>query len=649
MVTPFLKPMNTEGGTLYVFPSVSKDLTRTFVSNDYEFKFSHFACLNLPDLYSGKFEEGMERGLYLESLLKDQADNAWSSESIANRITEYLQNYVMNFEVGILNGEGDNDDYDNSIMTTVSEKVFFNWLQKIGGIQFNDNTESYGVLADRTVQYIGDIDVMNTVEINGDTFEELYIHIPSTVGASSVVRFRYGYETDNKNYLNKNYLFGSDAEHFIFGRTKGQNESGAYESFEHPYGLSVDPIIDGDQGTNMYKGDPGYTIDFRNSSYAGGDGIMTMNGSSSDDFEFNAVLIYYDFCEKTSDVTVKKVSTNLYGILFLDQPFDINSNGDDNEKTDSTDNVNNPEKQGYFQRYPKMKETVYGNGNSFALKIDLKIDTTPDYTDYAVTKFDDPNGSPISMSMYEKALVQMQKCVDIFVAHSIELARISERVANLETMTMGIDTVETLRSEIDRLYNLYDGNAYVDTERLLGLINVNSKKLDAIMNGNTDVKVQFDTDVIQPGLGVSIRKSPNKVVIDSESKYSINGVYYDTLMEEVNTDENPIETGSTSKKDLYVPLKYGDNLAVIYMRDTGDMTTDVNVFIDDTECNWKVGQSMKVVLKSEGAVNFKNGITNGFSFKMGSETINISGDEITEKSVIEIICVGDGKFIHLIK
>ena len=51
--TPYLKPFSTQGGTLYVFPSVSKDLTRTLVSNDYEFKFSHFACLNLPDISSG--------------------------------------------------------------------------------------------------------------------------------------------------------------------------------------------------------------------------------------------------------------------------------------------------------------------------------------------------------------------------------------------------------------------------------------------------------------------------------------------------------------------------------------------------------------------------------------------------------------------
>ena len=197
MVTPYLKPFNDQGGTLYVFPSVSKDLTRTFVSNDYEFKFSHFACLNIPDIYTGVFSEDSdidtfnEKGFYIESLILNNnggyypgyTGTIWTtSDGIGKTIAENLQNYVMNFETAILNGEGDNDDYDNDILTNVSEKVFFNWLQKVGAIKFTESgtLEDYNTLADRTVQYIGNIDVMNTVDINGDSFEELYIHIPST-------------------------------------------------------------------------------------------------------------------------------------------------------------------------------------------------------------------------------------------------------------------------------------------------------------------------------------------------------------------------------------------------------------------------------------------------------------------------------------
>ena len=141
---------------------------------------------------------------------------------------------------------------------------------------------------------------MNTVDINGDSFEELYIHIPSTAGASTSVYFRTGESTDNKNYLNKNYTVsnGTKGSEYIIGRDSGdKNENG----------LSIKAIYDLDQGTNVYTGDIGHTIDFRDSSYAGGDGISTMNGNSLNDFEFNAILIYYDFLQKTSDNNVKSI------------------------------------------------------------------------------------------------------------------------------------------------------------------------------------------------------------------------------------------------------------------------------------------------------------------------------------------------------
>ena len=49
MITPILKDPKSHGGTLYTFPSASRDLTRAFTNSEYEFAFSHFACLNLPD------------------------------------------------------------------------------------------------------------------------------------------------------------------------------------------------------------------------------------------------------------------------------------------------------------------------------------------------------------------------------------------------------------------------------------------------------------------------------------------------------------------------------------------------------------------------------------------------------------------------
>ena len=645
MVTPYLKPFNNEGGTLYVFPSVSKDLTRTFVSNDYEFKFSHFACLNIPDIYTGVFSEDSdgdtfnEKGFYIESLILNNngsyypgyTGTTWTtSDGIGKTIAENLQNYVMNFETAILNGEGDNDDYDNDILTNVSEKVFFNWLQKVGAIKFTESgtLEDYNTLADRTVQYIGNIDVMNTVDINGDSFEELYIHIPSTVGASTSVYFRTGEITDNKNYLNKNYTVsnGTNGPEYIIGRSsKDEKEDND---------LSIKAIYDLDQGTNVYTGDIGHTIDFRDSSYAGGDGISTMNGNSLNDFEFNAVLIYYDIFQKTSTKNVKRTATNLYGILFLDQP------------TPLTETY----RKGYFQRYPKKKETVYGNGNSYALKLDLKIDTVGDSnTNYIeVPDVNYQQDKVTSFILYNKAIEQLQRCIDVFYTQKNEIVKLTERVSSLENLVTGIDSISSLKSDINRLYDLYDGNAVVDTSALLGLIDANAKKLDNIMNGGKDLKLQYDTDVIQPGVGIGITKTPNKVTISSEQRYSMN-VVTDSSGNEISED-NPIYTTSESKI-CNIKLRPGENFAVIYMHDNGVSTSSMHINIDDNDYNWEIGQTIKLLFVCKnGALSFDNSIDRGVIIKpTNTTTLSISGYDFEGNDFVEIVCVGKNKFIYLIK
>ena len=643
---PYLKPIKKEGGTLYVFPSVSRDLTRTVVSGDYEFVFSHYACLNLPDILPGEYDmtkegsdEEMEKGLYLETILRKQNQNGDMPSGYGNDynqlLTENLQNYVMNFEAAILNGEGDDDAYDNDVLTNVSEKIFFNWLQKIGGIKFEDNgvVEKCSSLADRTVQYIGDLDVMNTVEVNGDSFEELYIHVPSTAGASTNVYFRTGEMTDNKNYLNKRYVVsGADAENNLIGRSSNTYpftdlDPDVYASTS----INTTPWFDKDEGGNFYDGDMGHTIDFRDSVYDGGYGINNMNAKSLENFEFNAVLIYYDIYERTDKNNVKKIATNLYGVLFLEEI------GEDTGRY-------------FIQRYPKIKETLYGNGNSYALKLDLKIDTIGDSNcDYG--KVEDPN-SATSMTMYMKSLDQLQRCIDFFYAQKNEIVRLAERVSTLENMVLGIDTVSSLKEDINRLYDLCDGNSIVDTPAILGLIDANTKRLETILNGGKDLKLQFDTDVLQPGTGIGMKKELNKVTISSEQKYSINTVT-DIAGNDVSAN-NMISTRASAKV-CNIPLKPGENFAVIYMRDEGQSETNVNINIDDTECNWEVGQSLKIffVYEEGGSLTFMDSLENGIIIKpnvnTNTTTLSIKGYDFEGNNLIEVVCVAEGKFIYLIK
>ena len=196
-----------------------------------------------------------------------------------------------------------------------------------------------------------------------------------------------------------------------------------------------------------------------------------------------------------------------------------------------------------------------------------------------------------------------------------------------------------------------EGNELVDTATILGLIDATSKKLENIMNGGKDLKLQFDTDVLQPGVGIGLQKSPNKVVINSEQRYSINTVIDGALTDDTEVSPNHQINTTDIPKICNIKLRAGENFAVIYINDNGRSTTNFNINIDDSEYNWEVGQSLKIYFKYEiGALEFEDTIGNGIVIKPNREsTISISGAEFEGNNLIEIICIAENTFIHLIK
>lgn len=499
MITPILNEPRAHGGTLYTFPSASRDLTRAFSNSEYEFAFSHFACLNLPDFRYGNYEKGDLKGVYLDNLIKyyysdSDSDEILDSDSdslsdlakndLNKCLKWHLQSYVMNYEVAILNGFSLEKGYDSEILRTPSERIFFNWLQKVGAIKFNSVSETlegygndadgvieyvsltsvselendlidrtktyrignklytwkggswvYRILVSKTVQYIGTIDMVNNVNIDSDSFNEIYLNIPAGVGGSTKVSFTEEFDDNNyerNNIINcdidgvsRKYIIGRDPESIY--KTDDVTINAIYDSqFEitgEGYGFT----------SHTYKIDSGYCINFNDSAYGEYGGIESMNLASEEDFEFNCVLIYYRIRKGNG-----KWYTNLYGVLFLEEvttsDYNIDLNVDD-------------ERAGYIQRYPKFK-----NGNSWGLKLDLKIDAQPDsQMELRDRLYDDPNGGGVGMQMFTEALMQLNDCTRIFYDVKKENTDIEERLYKLENMVSGIDTVYDLRNDVGLL------------------------------------------------------------------------------------------------------------------------------------------------------------------------------------------------------
>ena len=486
MITPIIKDPKAHGGTLYTFPSASRDLTRAFSNSEYEFAFSHFACLNLPDFKYGSFESGNEtkkgnpKGIYLDDL---HPNSIASINNINTSLKWHLQSYVMNYEVAILNGFSlDNGKYNNEILRTPSERIFFNWLQKVKGIKIEgdketlngygdeidpnfayetlsseyelaskDRTKSYKignklyswkggewrgrVLISKTVQYIGTIDMVNNVNIDYDSFNEVYLNIPANAGGSTEVYFDNVYDenydkgqiinVDDDDYCdNPKYIIGRDPDELYLSEDK--TLEAIYDTFNSTSDSDSDI-----ENSHTYKIDTGYCINFNDSKY-GVDGIEGMNLDSEEDFEFNCVLIYYRIRKG------KEWYTNLYGVLFLEEvtisDYNTSHNADD-------------ERAGYIQRYPKFK-----NGNSWGLKLDLKIDAQPDsQLELRDNTYVDPNESGAGMQMFTEALMQLNDCARLFYEVKKENTDIEERLYTLENMVSGIDTVYNLRDEVGAL------------------------------------------------------------------------------------------------------------------------------------------------------------------------------------------------------
>ena len=739
VTTPLITKIKSNGGTLYTFTSTSNDLTRVATNgSNYQFKFSHFACLNLPPIMEGnmstmiygdvdgvdsrvfnrvesevtydtfhinvnitdkyidrvktceivgldsidgkyfiegnqsniyKFDispidenisinfkvkltlddgsiietkdlkydadyvgTGVEKGIYLKQF--EDYDYPVSGDfNVA--MAEHFQNYILNFESVILNSttseekkddETDENKSEDSFETvgtlrSPAERIFFNWLRKVGAIRFekvgtNDNNKPLfeefvrgyhisdydnidstisdkNLKKDRTVQYIGNIDTLNQVEVNGDTFGEVYLYIPSSVGATPTIKFR---TVNDANYKFDNYIWGSEK---IVGRDNFKNEDRPVD------GISLDAIYDNDEGVNIYVGDSGYCLDFNVDDYykstenkkSFSNYISESNTNSYYNFEFNCILIYYDIIKK--DINNQETyATNLYGVLFLD-----NFKPDNASTTDRY--------LAHIDTLPKLKNHELSEGNSFALKLDLKFDTAPTTTMSRVESdcscvqdgdiYTDPNNSK-GFALYSSALEQLHKCIDIFYTQQNEIYQLQDRVEELESLILTQADVKNIQIEVEELKKNVESIEVVDKNTVLNLINDYNDTLGKIINGKYPTKLFLDSNAITVGSGLSLNQ---KLVEDKEDKntkkYVINidnTLQHYNYVGQISLKSNP-DSKYISMKDNVVNLNLMEHSNLVLLSENSDDISDIpltstlifNINCENTE--WKHGQTYK--------------------------------------------------------
>lgn len=651
--TPFIRPLQVQGGTFYTFSSSAEDLSFTFNNSVNKFRFSKFALLNIPNIDNSSDSETN----YIRLNGPDSAFIDWANSNgliITGDgnidFSQSFQSYCLNLESTVTGS----DNYDSSLKQNVSERIFFKWLREIGAIRFRSansdevvstldqntvvtsdglpitqkryvegdapygTTGSYGMTGgvyNRVVQYVGNLDIVNSVKNSTNTYSEVYVYVPTKDGNTPTVLFKnivdknyypdYQWSNDPFNPLNDEYLFGrSYDENNPSGLTNlaifdddalgspvssyidtGITEASVEGSWYSPRDTAntyftdssfVDPsnyIITKTDNSNTLR----YVrskldsigIDFDPNSYQGiisNPNISTLEEfnatADSSDFEFNAVLIYYDVYDPANP---SDFATNLYGVLFLD---DVNS---------SSGEVYIPRLQKY-----RPNPVTKLNGNSYGFKINLKFDTDIDQTgvEQAINDY-----SPFSLSMFMDAMNVLQDASATLNNASVNFIDLSKRVTNVENVILSSETALNLQRKINNLEETLAANQalFNNTNSIMGLINQNYDLIRAIINNQTSVEVSYNLDLLKQGIGVTLDKStPNQVIINNNN-------------EDFNIGENMGKGTFTQNGNNEIQLlNFSNYFKHVNNGNPITLSGDLTIRINDDIVKWKNGQRFRI-------------------------------------------------------
>lgn len=305
-VTPFVKRMRTNGGTIYTFNSAVEDIGLNINERNNVVKISNFALLNIPKINRPNTDDPagiLENRFNLEAI--PGSLEYWNYPGIKDGrvlVAESFQNYALNLEANLL----DASTYDQSLQKTVSERVFWKWLKETGAIRWQkdasgnwvEETES-GVDSSlgyqSVVKYVGQVTAGNVRSDSFGTYNETYILVPTSHGQVEA----YFEQVEDTNYAHGMEI-GNLSEN-ILGR-EGYTKP-------HPDGLSFlayyDFMDDPAAITQNYPPNPIYSLEYMDSSIYVAGSWYTAEGITPTSSK-NAYLI-----DSSAYITNGKIKTQL--------------------------------------------------------------------------------------------------------------------------------------------------------------------------------------------------------------------------------------------------------------------------------------------------------------------------------------------------
>jgi len=632
MATPLVRIPQPMGGTMYAFASSARDMTRAFNSSDLNFEFSKYALLDLPD-----FTDSVNGSntIDFELNLKQPSGDEYIAGMPNVDFAQTFQNYALNLEELLLK----DDDYDPIILQSDSEKIFFKWLSSLGAVDFiaadsnqtlvgNYTEKVNGTFAsdnyDRVVKYLGTIDAENDVAYQGNTYHEVYINVPTSVGYTPTVLFKpTNYNTTATKLYASDYIEGREGQthpdpniNMNAVVDEHTSSSGAYYNIQtnatNSVGINFDATAYEEINNDV---DVQSLLDF---------------AKKGQRFTFNAILVYYDIYSES--ISANR-ATNLYGILILDDIQDAYGPGS---------KINEQIKF-------KPNEVTGLNGNAFSLKLNLKFNSSLDNVgvETSVNDF-----TTFSMDLFMDTTTALENATELLIQANNRYAAIVERLDSIENIVSSTEDTTALSQKVQVLEDDFQSSSLqlADSNSLLELITKAHAKINSLIDGTIPVELQYNTDVIFAGKGTEVDKTiPNKIKIDSTvDGYTLNSPYLwniaartiaTKLSTTVQFDAGVAGNGS-SKFAIWSRLEEFSNRLSLKGLFSSEPESDLNIYIDDSLVSWKNGQTFKITFDeinmSGNNIKFWTNSVGGFDqliFNVDSTQL------ITNKPYIELVCI----------
>ena len=694
-VTPLIKPVQDKKGIFYNFQSALEDINITLSNSDNAVRFSKFALLRIPEIGEPNNLE-TDNKIQFAALGETAIVEGLNADNNVN-LAESFQNYALNFETLLIS----RPQYKKNEKLTVSERVFWKWLKELGAIRFQDanalekNTTALGTEArfvektetsstyNKVVKYVGDIDVVNTLKSNENSYTEVYIHVPTTVGTTPYVLFK---SVKDDNYFPNMTVVNNATDPLNIEYLAGRNFNDT-----HPFGLSLKGYYDLDdqsvltQIKNSYAGSYStgnwfngtinnayYTDNYNNTSEynVAADQFLTkqlglnfveyprttLDGISIDfdldnyklasenpeikvfsqfndyvanrDFEFNAILVYYDTYDPNnldSSGSPIDLRTNLYGVLFLDK---IQQDGLEFSIPAISKYRPNP-----------LNKT---NGNAFSFKLNLKLDTSAE--DAQVQKSIN-DYSTFSLELFTDVLTQFKQLQTRFNDKLLELDQLQQDVNNLRDLLINLNDLTEVSNRLTNLETSVTENQAIfnNTGEIVKMIENTNDRLNSILNGTSNITISYDLSAIRPGLGIGVdTRTPGIARISNLnqsyniSNNSVTNVFSNNVIDLVNYTN-------------YVVHQNG-GISI-------GLANDLEIFINDTNVAWKKGQVLRLVFEDEldpGIFDIKiytdalNKNNTGIYGKLLAVYSDLDFSVSSNKPIFEIVCLDDVNFVFRI-